>query len=350
MALCPCRFAFRGSRPFEKRHSIGVDRSVQRLLLYHPKWGFQRDLAPQQIRDARQNSEVLIWLDVEDPTPEEWELLRQEFGFHPLALEDAEHAHQRPKVEVYDSFYLLVFYAVGREEAEAPQTTTHEITMFIGSNYLVTVHLGPVPVLQEVAARWEATVNSMRPGVVPLLYALLDAIVDDYFPVVDALGDRLDDLEDRIISESEGANLQEAFRIKRDLLALRRIFGPERDAVNVLMRRELPLVDPDSLLYFQDVYDHLMRLTENVDTFRDLLSSALDAHLSVVSNRLNQVMRTLTAISAVLMSMALIAGIYGMNFRYMPELSWRYGYYLSLAGMAVIGAVLAYYFRRKGWW
>ncbi|MBI3947209.1 MAG: magnesium/cobalt transporter CorA [Armatimonadetes bacterium] len=321
-----------------------------RLLLHHPAKGFQRDVAPRRISDLRRDPQTLIWLDVEAPTPEEWALLRREFGFHPLALEDAEHAHQRPKIEQYNDFYLLVVYAVSLDGEEGSLVTTREVTLFIGSNYLVTVHSDPVPVIQEVAARWQAKDTPIRPGISPLLYTLLDAAVDDYFPVVDELGDRIDDLEDRILAEADDGGLQAVFRMKRALLALRRILGPERDAVNVLMRRELPFVDAESILYFQDVYDHLVRLTDSVDTFRDILASTLDAHLSVVSNRLNQVMRTLTAISAVLMSMALIAGIYGMNFRFIPELSWRYGYYLSLGMMALIGLVLAYFFRRKGWW
>lgn len=323
---------------------------MTRLLVFDPTRGFQSAVPPGQIATLLQQADALLWLDMTNPTAEEREILHRDFNFHPLAVEDIEHAHQRPKIEQYEHFYLMVFYTLAAPAAAEAGLCTSEMALFVGPNYLVTVHTDPLPVLDEVAHRWQANPAGTAPGVAGLLHAILDAVVDDYFPVVDDFGDRIDDLEERIFAAEENQALLPIFQLKKDLLALRRIVAPERDVVNVLMRRELPFIAPGLIVYFQDVYDHLVRLTDSVDTFRDLLTSALDAHLSVVSNRLNQVMKTLTAISAVLMSAALIAGIYGMNFRYMPELQWRYGYLLSLAIMVAIASALAIFFRRKGWW
>ncbi|MDH7569067.1 MAG: magnesium/cobalt transporter CorA, partial [Armatimonadota bacterium] len=284
-----------------------------RLLAFSPSTGVRRDLPPEEISELVALPETLTWLDLEAPTPAEWQLLREEFDFHPLALEDAEHAHQRPKIEHYESFYLMVFYALQREAEGGEEICPREIALFVGPNYLVTVHSAPVSALAQVAQRWHLKSDATPPGLAGLLYAILDALVDDYFPVIDDLADAIDDLEDRIFEGmDEGETLLPVFHLKKQLLLLRRLVAPERDVLNVLMRREIPVVSAPSMVYFQDVYDHLVRLTDTIDSLRDLLTSALDAHLSVVSNRLNQVMRTLTALSAVLMSAGLIAGIYGM--------------------------------------
>ncbi len=321
---------------------------MNRLLVCHPSRGFLENVAPQEISDLLENPKTLFWLDLLAPTPDEMALLGSEFGFHRLALEDIEHAHQRAKIEQYDTFYFMILYIIALNGAECG-IRTDELALFVGRNYLVTVHREPMPVLAEVADRWKAGVREVSTGIAGVLHSLLDSIVDDYFPVVDALGDRIDALEDAIFDNGGQEALQPLFNLKKDLLYLRKVITPERDGMNVLMRRELPIIEPRSVAYFQDVYDHLVRLTDSVDTFRDILSSALDAYLSVVSNRLNEVMKTLTASATILMSLALIAGIYGMNFHYMPELQWRYGYCAVLGLMLVVGGVLGAYFRRKGW-
>jgi magnesium transporter len=321
---------------------------VTRLLVYHATQGFQGDVAAADIGGLLADPAILLWLDLEAPTAEEQAQLLGPFAFHPLALEDVEHAHQRPKIEQYQHGYFMILYAIGIEP-DGGAIRADEIALFVGERYLVTVHAAPVPALAEVAARWRVGQPDPAAGISTLLHSLLDTLVDDYFPVVDELGDRIDDLEDRVFSQDDGEALQPLFQLKKDLLVVRRIVAPERDVVNVLLRRELPFLQGEHLLYYQDVYDHLSRLTESVDTLRDLLSSAMEAYLSVVSNRLNQVMKTLTAISAMLMSVALVAGIYGMNFRYMPELQWQYGYPLTLGVMLALFVGLGLYFRRKGW-
>jgi magnesium transporter len=182
-----------------------------------------------------------------------------------------------------------------------------------------------------------------------LTYLLIDSIVDDYFPLLDRLSDRIDELEDQIFGEFQPDTIQQIFRIKKQLLFLRRAVAPLRDVFNTLLRREQPLFSHETSTYFQDVFDHLIRVADTIDTMRDMLGSTMDAYLSVSSNRMNMVMKRLTAISAILMSVTLVAGIYGMNFSYMPELGWRYGYVGTLGSMLIIAMAIYLYFRRIDW-
>lgn len=307
----------------------------------------REDIPFDQISDVLQQEGNLLWADVVDPTPAELSLIGEEFGFHSLAMEDAFKLRQRPKVDFYDGYLFVVFYAMGFSDG---RIMTEEIHLFIGGNYLVTIHSGHCAPIVETTARWHEGVEDRGiPGVTLLVYLLLDAIVDGYFPLVDELSDRIDDLEERIFDRFDREAHQEIFKIKKDLLTVRRVLGPQRDVLNALLRRDNPIIHRESLVYFQDVYDHVLRVTDVVDTYRDLLSSALDAYLSVTSNRLNQVMKTLTASSIILMSMTLVASVYGMNFERIPELSWQFGYAWALGLMAVIGGILLTIFRRVDW-
>ncbi|MDI3341585.1 MAG: magnesium/cobalt transporter CorA [Sphaerobacter sp.] len=317
-------------------------------ILAGPRAG-QSDLGPDAISDLVADPASLLWIDLRDPTPADFDLLAREFGFHPLALEDAAQRHERPKLDEYEHFLFIVFYAV-RLLKESWQFATQEISLFVGQNYLVTVHAGEVPEVDAVIRRWKDytdQVQSQRVAV--LLYALLDAIVDCYFPVLDAIAERADVVEDAIFSGRDGAALNQIFTLRKELMALRRVLAPERDLMSILTRRDIELLGPDTAVFFQDVYDHVLRVTDAIDTYRDLLASALEAYLSVISNDLNQVMRTLTAWSIILMSLALIAGIYGMNYRLIPPSEWSPAFPFVLAGMTVLGVALFALFRRIRW-
>ncbi len=291
----------------------------------------------------------LVWLDLSDPTPEDFTRIAEEFRFHPLAMEDAQKRHQRPKIDIYNDFFFLVFYAV-RESMENVGFDTQEVAFFIGANYLVTVHHGRCDEIEGTVKRWRENVpQGDKVGPAILLYSILDAMVDNYFPVLDAVAERTDELERTIFEAESHEALEMIFRLRKNLLALRRVLAPERDLMSTMARRDVELLGEETSVYFQDVYDHVLRVTDAIDTYRDLLAGALDAYLSVTSNNLNKVMRTLTSWSIILMSLALISGIYGMNFVHMPELSLSYGYYAALAGMLVLGAVLFAWFKRIDW-
>jgi magnesium transporter len=309
--------------------------------------GFQTGLSLDRISDVLDDKGAVLWVDIVDPTEDEVRLIGEEFGFHPLAMEDATQRHQRPKVDVYDGFLFIVFFALelgdGRPQAR-------ELALFAGKNYLVTVHAGPLPAIAETAQRWREHAAQRRDRGVGLLVAsLLDAIVDGYFPVVDAISERVDGLEGKIFAHVDRGAQEEIFVLKKDLLAVRHVVAPERDVMNVFVRPESPLFGAETVDSFEDVSDHILRVTDTIDTYRDLLSGCLNAFLAVAANRLDQTVKTLTASAIILTSMTLIAGVYGMNFVHLPELNWRLGYAWALGLMAAVGGGFLLTFRRMDW-
>jgi magnesium transporter len=245
-------------------------------------------------------------------------------------------------------YYFVVFYTAAYNPQE-DHIETRPVNLFIGANYLVTVHSGPVRHIADTLARWRAPRSPLGNRVSALVHALLDAMVDDYFPLMDQVADRVEDLEDTIFAHFDERSIETIFRLKKDLLAMRRVVAPERDVLNVLLRRQLPIFSSEDVAYLQDVYDHIVRVTDNIDTYRDLLSSALDSYLSLQGNRLNQIMKLLTIASILLMSDALVTGFYGQNFKFFPELEWFTGSFWALGLMAAITLALVIYFRQKRW-
>jgi magnesium transporter len=291
--------------------------------------------------------QTTIWVDVVDPTPEEIARIGEEFHFHPLALEDVARGDQRPKVDQYDEYQFIVFYGL---TIAANRCQSREVDIFLGKHYMVTFHKSDLPIFAQIADRWRN--NAVKLGnhsVGFLLHSLLDALVDEYFPVLDDIAERSEDLEEAIILAGQPTLQAEILRLRRELLLIRRVAGPERDVLNVLIRRDPPLFGSKEIVYFQDVYDHLLRVTDTVDIYRDMLSSVLDANLSMVSYTLNVVVKRLTSASIILMSISIVAGIYGMNFVFMPELDWHWGYPFALGLMVLIATAEVGIFRRIGW-
>jgi len=319
-----------------------------RLLICWEDGRFETDLDPSDISEFIKRKDHLVWLDIQAPRDEDIALLRKEFEFHPLAIEDATRHRERPKVDSYDGYYFLIFYAITYNE-DKNRLQAELMSLFVGANFLVSVHQGPIEAIDNTIKRWQQNEEQFGRDVGVLLYELLDAIVDDYFPVIDQLAERVEDIEEQIFERFRNDALQDVFGLKRDLLNVRRIVAPERDVLNILIRREVPIFERNTILYLQDVYDHIVRITDSIDTYRDLLSSALDAFLSVQSNRLNQILKVLTIASIVLMTDALIAGIYGMNFEYMPILHSPYGFAISIALMVALSLGLIAFFRWRKW-
>jgi magnesium transporter len=315
---------------------------VSRVLVHHAEGGFDESPELNWIDDLIRDGRHVVWLDIEDPSDDDIELLRREFGFHELALEDVVRRQQRAKIEHYGDYCFIVFYAIRRGSYD-------EINLFIGPKYLVTIHAAAVPEIAETVERWRKNADRMGHGVAIPVYSLLDAVVDGYFPVVDELAERVDALEDSIFDPRARTSLPEVFGLKRELLNLRRVLAPEREVLNVLIRRDEPILGEGTLVYFQDIYDHVIRVLDTVDLYRDQLSGLLEAQLSVVSNRLNFTMKRMTALATILMSVNLIASNYGMNFDNMPELRWEYGYFFTLGLMVMVGLLLAVAFRRFDW-
>jgi magnesium transporter len=328
---------------------------------FQPGTGVCPQVPVRKIDELLSEPGHMLWIDVTAPTPNELGQLRRELGLHPLIMEDLTHRSDRPRIEQFEGVYTIVFYALRLLEEEA--LVSEQINLLVAHNYLLTVHDEPIQELEEVIRRWRENTEMMEPDVGIPVYSLLDTLVDGYFPCIDEINEHVEAMEEQIFQGMSQGALAALFRLKKDLLQFRRIVAPERDVVNVMLRREQPVFSEKSLVYFQDIYDHLVRVTDSIDTYRDLLSTALDMYLSVTSNRLaenslemsrqatrlNQTMQVLAAWSIILMSGSLIAGIYGMNFKFMPELNTRYGYYAALAAILLLGTGLAIMFWRKGW-
>ncbi len=311
---------------------------------------FHRITDLEQMKEIHKDPDAIIWLDMLNPTEQDLKHVAEKFQLHPLAIEDATHEHQRPKVEEYENFYFVVFYTANVQE-RSQKLDICEIDMFLGKNYLITVHEQPIHELDEAEQRWTRNVKQLEWGIGVLLYSLLDAIVDHYFPIVDALVDQAEDLEDRLFTGAtrDTRFTQQLLELRKQFLVMRRVATPERDVLNVLTNRDTPIFDEHAVIYFRDIYDHITRLADTIDLYRDQLSSAMDANLSIVSNDLNKVMRTLTVASIILMVDSLIAGIYGMNFENIPELHLYYGYFGALILMVFLSILLVLIFKKLKW-
>ena len=275
--------------------------------------------------------------------------IQQEFSLHDLAVEDAARAHQRPKLERYgDSIFVVLRTAhVDDSTGGIDFGETH---LFVGSNYVVSVrHGGSLP-YTEVRTRCEANPDLLVKGPVFVFYSIMDFIVDGYFPLVDTFEDKLAELEDHVFQQTLPRETTERiYQLKRDLLDVKRAVAPLVDVCNRLVRGDVPLVPEDSRVYFRDVYDHVIRINEMIDTLRELLSAALEANLSLVSVAQTEHTKRLAAWAAIIAIPTMIAGVYGMNFKVMPELDWYLGYPLALTVMVGACAFLYYKFKRSGW-
>ena len=303
---------------------------------------------PARAAELLTDPDVRLWVDARDPDEGELELLRKQFGLHPLSIEDAIHWNQRSKVEIFERYIAVVVHALDLDDHD--ELVDCEIHLFVGDRFFITVRGRPVFDLAPVRERVQRSPELMSTAGAFVLYALLDEVVDGYLSVVERLEDLSDDVEDRVFQDDDGESTaqQEIFRLKRRVVAFRRIVVPLREVVD-LVQEQPGFVGPVLAPYYRDVLDHVLRTIDFVDNIRDLLTTALEAQLAQVSNRLNVVMKKLTSWAAIVLVPTLIAGIYGMNFRHMPELAWQYGYPLSLATMLVAALLLYRGFRKRGW-
>jgi magnesium transporter len=299
---------------------------------------------PEDLSELRDRP---CWLDISDPQSKDFELAAKELNLHPLAVEDAQQRHERPKIDQYDDHYFIVFYAL--QETTPGVVREIEISIFMLQNAIVTVHEGEFTARAAVEKRFrEGKLHTT--GL--LLHALLDTMVDQYFPIIDALGDRVELLETMVVggeTHDYDTSIRELFELKRDLLRVRHLIAPERDVLAVLVRGDIrELREIGRRVYFQDVYDHITRVTDEIDTFRELTSNVIDAHLASVSNRLNEVVKVLTSVATVLLVLTVVTGFFGQNWKFIPYDSEPL-FVASLIFMVAVAAGTALYFRRKGW-
>jgi magnesium transporter len=276
------------------------------------------------------------------------EEMQREFGLHPLAVEDAQQGHQRPKIEEYGDSLFAVLHMV---ELDGDDLRVGEVDIFAGSNYLLSVRSGVEKGFDDVRARCEAEPEQLRLGSCYVLYALMDAVVDRYFPVLDQLENDLEDIEKRIFV-ADGVprtNIQALYELKQRLMTLKHAVAPLLEGVSNLSGARVPAMVSGLREYFRDIYDHLQRLNQTIESNRDTVTAATSVNLSMIAMQENETMKRLTAYAALVAVPTLIVGVYGMNFEHMPELHWRYGYPLCMGVMAALDGYLVYRFRKAKW-
>jgi len=312
------------------------------------RYGNDTGFAVSQAPSREINPGGIAWTDIEKPVDQEVGVLGEVFGFHPLAIEDCVSKMQRSKVDDYKDYCFIVAHSLDYDR-NTIKLTIQELDIFVGHNYIVTFHWEQIGVLTEVKQRIENNPEIMSHGVDYVLYLILDALIDKCFPILDHIDDKFLQVENKLMREPGKADVNELSRLKRTLVEMRKILSPHRDMINALIRYEGFLITDQNRLFYLDVYDHVMRIFDFLDTYRELISGSLDIYLTVVSNRMNEIMKTLTVIATIVLPLTLISSIYGMNFRYMPELYWRYGYLWAIGLMLATAFGLIYYFRRKKW-
>jgi magnesium transporter len=298
--------------------------------------------------DERHEPGKFVWIGLYEPTEEEFDSLRREFQLHPLAVEDAIDAHQRPKLETYGEMVFLVL-KTARYVDPTEVIELGELLVFLGPDYLITVRHGEGSSLKGVREQLEQNPDRLRCGPGAVLHAILDRVVDDYQPAIEGLETDIDEVEEQLFSGERTNPAERIYRLQREVLQFRKATAPLIDPIEKLARGEYEHIHPEIRDYFRDVNDHLIRTREQLDAMRDLLAGSLQANLAQVGVRQNEDMRRISAWVAIIAVPTAIAGIYGMNFRHMPELRWELGYPGALLVMAMICLVLYRYFKRVGW-
>jgi magnesium transporter len=302
------------------------------------------------ISDHLRDDSAVVWLDLLDPDRDDLGVLSEEFGLHPLAIEDALHEHERTKIDRYESHLFLAAYAAHLDAATG-ELKLQEVSAFITKRALITVRKSDGMDIGAVMAYWDASPDLAKEGVGYLLHGLLDNVVDGYFASVQELDDQIEQLEDLLFAESskdQGAVQRRSFELRKSLVLLRRVVLPMREVVNTVLRRDLHLVSEQMQPYYQDVYDHVLRATEWTESLRDLISSILETNLTVQSNRMNVITKKVTSWAAIIAVPTFVTGFYGMNVPY-PGFSHAVGFEVSVAFMIIAAAILYVVFRRKDW-
>jgi len=315
---------------------VNINGSVRKASMVDPAW-------------LESGSKASIWVDLSAPTHEEATLLRDVFHFHELSIEDALSESHHPKVESYGTYLYVILHGIDFHAAKH-NFATHDTDFFVGPNYLVTVHDGSSRSIAHLLGLCQRNEHVLSDGPVGLLHRIVDTMVDNYMPEVEKLSERLDEVEHRVFDDPKRNLVKPILVLKRDVAAMRRVLLPQRDVVGRLARREFPMIGEQLSYRFRDVYDHLVRLTDESILFHDRLSSLLDAHLTSVSTRLNQVMMVLTVIATIFMPLTVLTGMWGMNVT-LPDFPGGEAvqFWWVLGIMSAISGGMLWMFHRRGW-
>jgi magnesium transporter len=306
------------------------------------------DVSLQDVHTVLEDTTQFVWIGLHEPTEEVLQTVKKEFNLHELAVEDAHNAHQRPKVEIYGDSIFVVLRTIHRSHEQ--HTEFGETHFFVGNNFVVVIRHGSSIPYTEVRARCESTPELLKKGQGFVLYAVMDFIVDRYFPVVHEMEQELESIEAKIFKERPSRETTEhIYDLKRELLEVKRAISPLVDVCNRLMRYEIKCITEETRPYFRDVYDHVVRVNEMVDNTRELLNSAMEANFSLISISQSDVSKKFAGWAAIIAVPTMVAGFYGMNFKFMPELEWHYGYFAVIFVTAAICVTIYFLFKRSGW-
>jgi len=319
-------------------------------FIYSPEKGLQAQVSTAELTLALKEERSILWIDIFDIEDSDIDFLTSVFNLHPLTLEDFIMPNARPKIEKFRDYLFLVMFSLESLNGNGKGAIkTTELDFCLGKNFLITFHECPVNSLNLCKDRIRKQSPMMQHGADMLLYSILDSCVDSYLPVIGEFDNLVDAMTDELFKEPSNETLKKIYLLKNQILHLRRTIGPQADVISLLGRGDFEFVTPSTLIYFRNVYDNLVRLNDVVGTSRDIIAGAMEAYVSIVSNRLNEIMKTLTVIATIMMPLTFIASIYGMNFKFMPEINHPFGYPAVMAIMMVIAIIMLAYFKRKKW-
>jgi magnesium transporter len=325
------------------------NQNLPRCYVLDAEGRLERDLLPKDIAERVKSGVGSIWVDIDSSNRHQYALLEKVFDFHPLSIEDTLNPNTRVKLEEFRSYLFMVIRGLRfQENTEDPyDLETYNLCFFLGKNYLVTVHQVQSPSIAVVAEAIERSPDLMSRGVERLMHAIMDSAVDAYFPIMDQIDDFIDTLEQRIFASFDQEALHDIFSVKRLVLSLRRHLAPQREVFNVLTNRPSNLLSPDTQLYFRDVYDHVLRINDSLETYRELLSSTMDSYLTQVSNRLGLVTKGLAVVATMSVPFVVVSGMWGMNFGKIPLSQHPQGFWIMLFVQLAIGAALLVLLRKR---
>jgi len=326
-----------------------------RSLYYHPKEPLRTDLPPEEFPSALQNRDSVLWVDFSGEAPEVCEPILQQFGFHPLSIDDALQETHSPKIDDWSEYlYIVINYMhLNGEAKDNWDIEVDELDIFLGLNYVVTHHDHPLPSLDATWASCQRDLRHFQEGADHLLYKIIDNVVTEYMPIVERIDEAIDIIEDEVFDRPVPKTLEQIFALKRVLLAMRRILLPQREVLNKLARDDYLVIDRKDRIFFRDIYDHLVRLHDLNESLRDLVGGALDTYLSVINNRMNEIMKTFTLITTLFMPITFVTGFFGMNF-FEPVaqlVGWtaREAFLVTLGILALLPVGMYFWMRRRTW-
>ena len=327
------------------------DQGIPRSYYRDADGKLRRDLAPKELHAALKQPGSSLWVDIDSTNRHQLAVMEKIFNFHPLSIEDSVNPVSRVKVEEYPDYLFIVVRVVRFCEStpDPYDLETFNLNLFIGRNFLVSVHGEPSPSVAAVENLVVRNPDMLDRGPARLGHMILDTAIDAYFPIVDQLDDFIDSLEARVFGQFDDAVLHEIFTVKRMVISLRRYLSPQREVFNILTNRPSPFIAPDIQVYFRDVYDHMLRINDSLDNYRELLSSTLDSYLTQVSNRLGMVTKGLSVVATMSVPFVVVAGIYGMNFQNIPLANHPDGFWIMVIGQFAIGLSLVAFLKWRRW-